>query len=166
MTGKKPNPEKLPLSEFRVEDGVIRQCPQGNSPIRTYLASGVYSAHFAKETCDACPLHIQCPVKSQKKDYVLRASQKAVIASTVRAGLSDPEQRKPLVCKRAGIEGTNSALKRGENAGKLRVRGMAKCRVVIGLKIIARNVKQFSRAMMKKPSPGICQGVDLSFMPG
>lgn len=165
MTGRKQNPNKLPVSDFHIEENLIKQCPQGNSPIRSTFKSGVYSAHFSKGDCEGCPLRTQCPVKHQKQTYVLRVTQKSVIASNTRKELSDPEQRKLMISKRAGIEGTNSALKRGENAAKLRVRGEAKCRIVIGLKVIARNVKQFSRMMMTKIKPKI-QGRNLAICPG
>lgn len=52
--------------------------------------------------------------------------------------------------KRAAIEGTNSALKRAHGIGKLRVRGLNKCNVVVGLKITAHNFKRFAKYILNK----------------
>ncbi|KJS82430.1 MAG: hypothetical protein JM58_15095, partial [Peptococcaceae bacterium BICA1-8] len=46
---------------------------------------------------------------------------------------------------RAAIEGTNSALKRAQGVDKLSVRGIIKCNLVIGTKLIAHNFRQLTR---------------------
>jgi 23S rRNA G2445 N2-methylase RlmL len=62
---------------------------------------------------------------------------------------------------RAGIEATNSALKRGEDLNNLYTRGVLKTYLVTAYKIIARNIKQFSRMALgklrkpKRPKAGI-----------
>lgn len=40
---------------------------------------------------------------------------------------------------RAAIKGNNSALKRGHGLSKLRVRGLVKCKINVGLKLLAQN---------------------------
>lgn len=57
-----------------------------------------------------------------KKSAVLRTRQKAVTTSQTRQEIYDPENRTENLSLRAGVEGTGSALKRAEGAGKLRVR--------------------------------------------
>jgi len=66
--------------------------------------------------------------------------------------ISKQEIRREDTSKRAAIEGNNSALKRGQGENKLRIRGMIKCQLQIGLKVIGHNFKQFYRAI-HKPKP-------------
>ena len=51
---------------------------------------------------------------------------------------------------RAGIEATNSALKRRHGMDRLRVRGLHKCQVVVGLKVTAQNFRRFCRYILEK----------------
>ncbi len=64
---------------------------------------------------------------------------------------------KDLYRKRAGVEGTMSALKRGLRLGRLSVRGKTAVYVAIFLKAAAYNMKQAARALRKRaksPSTG------------
>ncbi len=54
--------------------------------------------------------------------------------------------------KRAGIEGTNSALKRKYSLGKLKVRGQHKCTIVTGLIVTVHNFVKFAKLVLKKPN--------------
>ena len=85
------------------------------------------------------------PVKFQKKDTVLRVNRKSLIAENTRLILMDKKDRNENGSKRAAIEGTNSALKRAYGAGKLKVRGLVRCSLVMGLKTIAHNFHQIVR---------------------
>ena len=79
----------------------------------------------------------------RKNNAVLRVEQNKLFVAEAREKYEDKNARQEAGRKRAAIEGTNSALKRSQGAGKLRVRGIAKARVVMGLKIIGHNFKQF-----------------------
>jgi hypothetical protein len=50
--------------------------------------------------------------------------------------------RRENTSKRSAIEGTISALKRGRGAGRLRVKGIVKCSLTAGMKVIAQNIRQ------------------------
>ncbi len=148
MTGRKANPEKVPISAFVIDNQqIIVACPTGQLPTRSDWnpKSHVLSAHFQVDICMACPLRNTCPVKFQKQDTILRVSQKAVIAADVRAQMLGPGERRESTSKRAAIEGTNSALKRAQGMGKLRVRTQAKSTVVVGLKVMGHNIRQMVR---------------------
>jgi len=113
------------------------------------------TAHFPKEACAKCELKNQCYCKEQKKDYVVRVNLKSIEAA---------KQREKIECKceenkskRAAIEGTNSALKRGHGLSKLRVRGLVKCRVNVGLKVLAQNFKRFARYMLERAKKAIAE---------
>lgn len=94
---------------------------------------------------DQCPQKEICRVKFQKKDTVLRVSQKALIAEQTRLKIEDRELRKEATNKRVAIEGTNSTLKRAHGVDKLSVRGIIKSKLVVGAKIIAHNFRQLTR---------------------
>jgi len=105
--------------------------------------------------CAKCEFKNQCYCKEQKKDYVVRVNLKSIEAA---------KQREKIECrcegnkgKRAAIEGTNSALKRGHGLSKLRVRGLVKCRVNVGLKVLAQNFKRFARYMLERAKKAIAE---------
>jgi len=154
MTGSKENPDKVPLAEFEYneDNSEVIACPAGQAPIETELdEKGNLTAHFDRSICESCPHQGSCRVQLQKNSAVLRTSQKAVAASQTRQEIYDPENRTENLSLRAGVEGTGSALKRAEGAGKLRVRGLTRCKVVFGFKVIGRNFKQFCRALARAP---------------
>jgi hypothetical protein len=148
MTGRNVTPNKLPYNAFTIEQfETILNCPKLQEPLRSDYnsQSGILSAHFDIFICTQCSLKDQCPIKFQKKDTVLRVSQKSLIAENTRLILMDKLDRNESGSKRAAIEGTNSALKRAHGAGKLRVRGLVRCSLVMGLKTIAHNFHQIVR---------------------
>ena len=148
MTGRNVTSNKLPYNAFSIEHfETILSCPKLQEPSRSDFnsQSGILSAHFDLNICAQCSLKDQCPVKFQKKDTVLRVSQKSLIAEDTRLILLDRKDRNENGSKRAAIEGTNSALKRAHGAGKLKVRGLVRCSLVMGLKTIAHNFHQIVR---------------------
>lgn len=148
MTGRKEAADKLPLTSFTFNERYeIETCLNGKKPIRSVGDTNkkVSSSHFAKEDCQGCPHYNNCPVKTQKKSRVLRISFKSIIAAQTREEINKKEGSRQNHSRRAAIEGTNSALKRGEDMDKLNVRGYIKSHMVCSYKIMARNMKQFVR---------------------
>ncbi len=66
----------------------------------------------------------------------LRTSHKALLAATVREQVHDKQIKRGNISMRAGIEGTNSALKRSQGANHFKVRGLTKCEMTIALMVI------------------------------
>ncbi len=97
MTGRNITSNRLPYNTFSIEHfETILRCPKLQEPLRSDFnpQSGILSAHFDLTTCTQCPLKEQCPVKFQKKDTVLRVSQKSLIAENTRLTLQNSEERK------------------------------------------------------------------------
>ena len=140
MTGTEPT-KKIPLSEFDIDKttNIINKCPGGHIPSRTGVSGGQTSAHFPHEACDNCEFRDQCYSKKQVKDSVVRISIKAIDTSRKREIMK--EARKENTSMRAGIEGTNSALKR-KGLDKVEVRGGIKTSIVSGLKVTVQNIKR------------------------
>lgn len=149
MTGREPK-SKLPVTafEFEVETPIITKCPNNVAPLRAVIKGSQTVAHFPLEACRNCPLSKECHAKEQKKDCVVRIDKKAIEAAKQRAKIEKEHHQN--TSDRAAIEGTNSALKRAHGLGKLRVRGQAKCTVVVGYKVIAHNFKMFARYMIEQ----------------
>jgi hypothetical protein len=148
MTGRKKTSDKLPYNAFEIENKEnILRCPADQEPIRAEFneKDKTLSAHFNREICNECPLKENCRVKFQKKDTVIRVTQKALVAEETRLKLEAKEERKEATSKRAAIEGTNSALKRAQDVDKLTVTGIIKSNLVIGAKLIAHNFRQLTR---------------------
>ncbi len=154
LSGRKPI-SRISVTEYEIDEEtkVITKCPRGIIPIHAGVKKGQTVAHFPKEACAMCELKNQCYCKEQKKDYVVRINLKSIEAA---------KQREKIECrceedksKRAAIEGTNSALKRGHGLSKLRVRGLVKCRVNVGLKVLAQNFKRFARYMLERAKKAI-----------
>ena len=144
MTGKKPNADKMTFDQFEIDQKQrILTCPEKQAPDRAAFdkQSKILSAHFDVEICKQCPRLEECPVKLQKKEAVIRVSQKRLLSDETRAKL-EAGGRQETTNRRAAIEGTNSALKRGQGMDKLEVCGINKCRVVVGLKVIGHNFQQ------------------------
>jgi len=150
--GTKPKKDKLSFDQFNIKDSqIIITCPKEHQPNRTKFNENdkTLSAHFDVEVCKKCPLLDQCPVKLQKKEAVIRVNQKRLLADEARKKLEDGGQQ-DTTSYRAAIEGTNSALKRGQSMGKLQVRGIHKSRVVVGLKMIGRNFQQAMHCLTRQ----------------
>ena len=67
-----------------------------------------------------------------------------------------------LSCRRAGIEGTNSELKRAHGLGRLRVRGGLRVRLAVYLKALACNIKRMVRVRlveMEKAAQGLAETI-------
>ena len=149
MTGREPK-SKLPVIafEFDAETLIINKCPNNVMPLHAAIKGGQTVAHFPLDACRNCPLTDQCYVKEQKKDFIVRIDKKAIDAAEQRSKIENEHRQNISI--RAAIEGTNSALKRAHGLGKLRVRGQAKCTVVVGYKVIAHNFKMFARYMLEQ----------------
>ena len=145
MSGKKSHKYFSP-SEFEIDEDndMIIKCSGGYTPIRAGIRKGQSVAYFSREDCSNCPLRENCQSKEQKKNYVVRINVSAIKTSREREAMN--LARAENTSKRAGIEGTNSALKR-KGQKKLDVRGIIKSEMVSGLKVSAQNIKRFIKYM-------------------
>jgi len=167
MTGSKPS-KHLPISDYEIDEetNVIIRCPEGHTPICAGVSKSQSVAHFSHEACSNCPLREQCQSKEQKKDCVVRINVKTIETNREREEIKTAKTEN--TGKRAGIEGTNSALKR-KGHDKLDVRGKTKSKIVSGLKVTAQNIKRFIKykqgGYIPKKTPPPNQGT-LAPVPG
>jgi len=162
LNGTEPH-KKLPVTAYEIEEttNIITKCPKGFIPQHASVKNGQTVAHFPLEACSNCELRDQCHTKLQKRDCVVRINLKSV--ETARQREKVKAAKKENTSKRAAIEGTNSALKRGHGLDKLLVRGLNRCTAVAGFKVIAQNIRRFTKYMLggyrkSKPKPQ-CSGI-------
>lgn len=120
------------------------RCPAGNAAIAETVEPGTGKVRltFAARDCESCTLSDRCPAR-RKKDgtRVLKTTlHDSVLARRRRYQQTDAFRER--YAKRAGVEGTNSELKRKHGMGRLRVRGAKRVRLAVRLKALACNVKR------------------------
>ena len=154
---------RLTAADFDIDVTARRAavCPAGHEAVSEYEdeeAPERVEMHFAREVCEPCSLRSRCPVRWRRRPelggewspsgaYVLSADLARVNIGRRRRAESDGQWRKRYGL-RAGIEGTNSELKRRHGLGHLRVRGGERVRLAVYLKALACNVKRMVRARL------------------
>ena len=154
---------RLTAADFDIDVTAKRAavCPAGHEAVSEYEdeeAPERVEMHFAREVCEPCKLRPRCPVRWRRRPelggewspsgaYVLSADLARVNIGRRRRAESDGQWRRRYGL-RAGIEGTNSELKRRHGLGRLRVRGGERVRLAVYLKALACNVKRMVRARL------------------
>ena len=145
MSGREPG-KKLPVTEFDIDGSTntINKCPGGHTPVRAWIGNTNSSAHFSHEACSGCELRGLCYSKQQKKNCVVHIPLKSIETGRERDKMKTEQIEN--TSKRAGIEGSNSALKR-KGQDKLDVCGIIKSTFVSGFNVTAQNIKRFIKFM-------------------
>ena len=152
--GEGDGPPPLTGEDFQIdvtgEQATV--CPAGHRSVEEYELEDAperVEVHFARATCEPCPLRSRCPVKLDRRAgaYVLKADLVKVNIEGRRRAEATEEWRKRYTI-RAGIEGTNSELKRAHGLGRLRVRGGRRVRLAVYLKALACNFKRMVHARL------------------
>ena len=111
---------------------------------------------FDQNTCEGCSLFHRCPakLKRERDGYVLSVD---LVAANIehRRRVEASGAFKDRYAIRAGIEATNSELKRGHGLGLLRVRGRPRVELAVHLKALACNFKRMVRSMMPETHPPV-----------
>jgi hypothetical protein len=159
-------------------EGLVTQCPQGHTPIDHRVLSGNNStrrslhAIFDGNLCRSCQMLDRCPVRApnhrskgcQARDTV--GDFRLEITPEIRLrdqmySLQQTTEWKNRYKIRAGIEATNSELKRAHGIGRLRVRRIAKVCFAVACKIIACNIKRWAK--VHSALKGILKGCIVPF---
>ena len=144
-------------------EGFVTQCPMGHSPIdhRELSANNTTGrslhAIFDGDLCRSCTMLDQCPVRAPNHrvkgckagdtvgDFRLEITPELWLRDKMYA-VQQTREWKDRYRIRAGIEATNSELKRSHGIGRLRVRRMAKVCFAVACKVTACNIKRWARA--------------------
>ena len=126
-------------------------CPAGHAPeSMEQQESGSISATFPRLHCAQCRFRKTCPAKRNPNGTrTLKTTMKEHVLAKRRRYEQTEEFRKRYA-ERAGIEATNSELKRAHGLGHLRVRGGARVRLAVYFKALACNVKRMVKYLAEQ----------------
>lgn len=148
--------DQLSAADFDIDVSAARPtlCPAGHTSRDEFedeAAPERVHIYFARKTCAACPQLSRCPVKLEgdQGDYVLDTDLVKVNLERRRREQASGEFARRYAV-RAGIEGTNSELKRAHGLGHLRVRGRPRVELAAYLKALACNMKRMVIALLEQ----------------
>ena len=128
------------------EKGFTVDCPNPKHPkIQASKSKKNYKAAFDLNICNQCPFQLDCPAYKNKSVAKQTASfyfpaTLALMQKRHKAIQTIPKKRRTI---RAGVEGLMGQLHRGErHTGKLKVRGLFKCKLYVFSMGIAINFKR------------------------
>jgi hypothetical protein len=135
------------------ESGRIVACPAGHAPLRHSerkrgnAEERTMHAFFRGDVCRACPLLGRCVARGEDgKNFMVESRRELVLRDQVLTAQRDPVWQEAYRI-RAGIEATNSELKRRHGLGRLRVRRASRVRLAVSLKLTACNAKRWIKAV-------------------
>jgi hypothetical protein len=144
------DPAKLTIDDFAHDErtGRVGACPTGRVPLQTVYdeASDTTTVHMAPEDCDSCPHRQQCPIEPGPK---ISFTGKQRRLANRRCEQTTPVF-KERYARRAGVESTNSGLKRRLGLGKLRVRGRQAVQHALYLKAAGWNLLRAATALGRR----------------
>ena len=165
--------------------GLATKCPMGRAPIDHRTLSGNNTtrrslhAIFDGHLCRACTMLDQCPVRAPNHrsrgcqardavgDFRLEITPELRLRDQMHV-IQQTREWKDRYRIRAGIEATNSELKRSHGIGRLRVRRWAKVCFAVACKVTACNIKRWARAytalkrLLQDCMSSICVRLELS----
>ena len=158
VAGNQPLPadEQVTVGDFEINvtDGQQSRCPMEHAPAEQLYdsATGRLRLIFTMATCRDCPLRRKCPVQidpADRRQRVLDTDRKTAKLEQRRREQTSLEYR-DRYANRAGIEATNSELKRAHGLGRLRVRGGRRVELAVYLKALACNVKRYVQHLARQ----------------
>jgi len=141
------NPDQLNIDDFDIDEATeeVICCPAGHQPQSSAHDSqtGKTKTVMPQSVCSRCAFVEECPVTKHGDGYHLEHTAKQRrLAGRRREEATEAFRDRYRV--RAGIEGTNSGLKRRTGLGQLRVRGRPAVFNAIYLKIAGWNILRAS----------------------
>lgn len=149
--------EAVTLADFQIaqKGETATTCPAGHRAIsERRTGGGRVKAFFNGKLCAKCVHQATCPAKPRRNgDRRLSATiEEVVLARRLRR--ESTEEFRGLYNMRAGIEGSNSELKRGHGMGELRVRGAPRVAFAVFFKLASCNIKRMLKYLLKH-GPGV-----------
>jgi len=135
--------ETLSIDDFSIDEETeeVLACPAGVKPESSIHddASATTTTVMPKAACSKCEFAAQCSVRKVKDQYRVKHTPKERRLAARRRE-EQTEVFRERYRLRAGIEGTNSGLKRRVGLARLRVRGKARVFNAILLKVTGWNI--------------------------
>jgi hypothetical protein len=135
--------DKLNIDDFTVDESTeeVICCPAGHTPLSSKHSkkSGQTRTVMPQSACSQCEFFGECPVRKNGDSYLLKHTGKQRRCAARRRE-EKTQAFRDRYRPRAGIESTNSGLKRRTGLGRLRVRGRPAVFNAIYLKIAGWNI--------------------------
>jgi len=149
VSGKAPGGETMTIGDFDVDDVTeeVQTCPGGHTPVKSEHDPETCKTRteMPPDVCGDCPDKEQCPVKQTRTGcHFEHTAKQRRLDERRRTEATDGFRERYK--KRAGIEGTNSGIKRRTGMSRLRVRGKKSVFHAILLKIAGWNIFQATRS--------------------
>jgi hypothetical protein len=148
-----PQDNQKTLADFTVDAKAAQpvRCPAGHAPESVaQQENGNISATFPRLRCAQCPFRKTCPARRNPNGTrTLKTTMKEHVLAK-RRRYEQTEEFRQRYAERAGIEATNSELKRAHGLGRLRVRGGARVRLAVYFKALACNVKRMVKYLAEQ----------------
>lgn len=145
VAGPEVNADQLNSDDFAINPStnLIDQCPNGHTPQDASFdeETGKHTAFMPPSACSSCPFFNECPTRKVGDQYRVEFTVKTQRLSARRRE-QNTEPFRETYRKRAGIEGTNSGIKRTTGMGRVRVRGRPSVFHAIHLKVTGWNLSR------------------------
>ena len=162
------DPAALNIDDFVIDEETetAERCPAGHEPERSEhdAAAGKTRTVMPAAACRTCPHQTECPVRCVRGRYVVdHTAKERRLAARRREQATDAFREHYRI--RAGIEGTNSGLKRRTGLGRLRCRGAPRVFHAILLKVCGWNIlraaatKKMRRVIAEKLARTVPSGI-------
>lgn len=149
VSGPKTDLHALNVDDFAIDEatGQVTSCPAGHEPLESThdAASGTTTTTMPREACAGCPFRRECPIEETAAGFRLESTDKQRRLEERRREEATPAFQERYA-RRAGIESTNSGMKRRLDMGQLRVRGSPSVFHSILLKVTGWNVLRSAAA--------------------
>jgi len=152
-TTEETDSERLTIDDFAHDErtGKVGACPTGRIPLQTVhdADTDTTTVHMAAADCGSCPHRSQCPVEAHGGGYRIcfTGKQRRLAGRRREETTSVFRQR---YARRAGLESTNSGLKRRLGLGRSRVRGSKAVGHALYLKAAGWNVLRAAAALVRR----------------
>lgn len=149
VPGKTPSGEAMNIGDFDVDEKTetVKACPAGHAPESSVHnpETGETRTEMPAGTCDGCEQKERCPMNQTRNGSHFEHTSKDRRLDERRRNETTDEFRKRYN-KRAGIEATNSGIKRRTGMSRLRVRGKKSVSHAIIMKVAGWNILQALRS--------------------
>lgn len=143
-------------------------CPCGVAALQTVVRDDpeegpVALLEMPTASCAACLRRAWCPALRLESDDTLVLIALRENLPPRRRALEQTEAFRDAYRPRAGIEGTNSEVKRGQGLGTLRVRGRPRVAPAVGFRVMACNLKRMLTYLVNTRRQAHKQALSLFF---
>ncbi len=147
VSGKEPGPVSICDFEIDEKTNTVMTCPAGHKPLKSEYdpEKEITRTIMAISACSSCKLRKECRVERVSSDCHFAYTAKQLRLER-RRRYEKTDEFKNKYRKRAGIEATNSGIKRRTGMSRLRVRGRPAVFNSILLKTAGWNILQAARS--------------------